>query len=986
MHRDASLHAKLNMVGLGGVAWLLLTGMLLAEPARDGGFDDNALYSLLVKEVAATLEKGGGMALLPRNIQNVVIGMGGEPCFVVPVVDQYRAIQMKTTIDRIKRHEPGFRILWEAAVLGRDGDRSMLIAAGDRGWFRKPEADETAVMVEPNGTRPVRLPEAVAFSQQSIRSGTGWVFLTDKGVVASGEKEPWPGSEVFGRGSPARVFSSGENGFVMVSMTRPPSGPHQCLIGVSEGGKWSVQTLPVSSRNFAGTVVRRADGRFLEIGQRIIELDAERPSKPPEAELQAAVDAARAGDSRTFLEKLERVSSYPLEDLAGLLTLLAAIPADGEKVRGLRGQLDQMRRTLAALTVPGGLEPAEAARVEEVLSTASQRLEKAIAAGVHAEPPSLAQSRATALQQLRTGMQRYRGQWIRVNEVLHQDAIDSALLVVSTCDEKTGSLDNAIVRLAPDGALQPVLKLSGRWTQGRPWQSDAAGNVYGVIPGKGLARFSNGMLEVIGTSDRLKGRLEILGIDRHGRVYLRENRSGLGVLSGWGQELLWVFADQPAEAAAVPASEPPRVTTWPIVGQPAADADGSIWFFRRPEPRGRNLESAPAAQLTDDAGTTTTVTLEDDSPTAMPRGPVSGMPGIGQFCRLHAPTAVTEFSDLRVPDVNGLAAGRSAAWIVGSRGPPPGELMFIDGKSVRRASDMHAMARQHFQRLLEAAPSSIMPGAWCGMPIHHNAPSAPQILRTGDRLWVNAGGQVEVYAEGRPLSIGDRLTLLVGKIEQPRLIGPLDRGDGRKSVLVLAAPQMIDKIAWITPTDDGLTIELTETPSREWQGGSLSSPGSFTGLPLVADDASWLVVNNGFGRVWRIPGPKQFIQLPDAGIPILAVPKSDAFLAWRVDRVRLGIRVCSATKRRDVPITFTKSLEPAVFLEDGRLLCLHPEGLAWLEPDEAQGYVLGETLRVPHGLTPLRYVGAVGESIVITASTPGLETCLVSIPVAKPAR
>jgi hypothetical protein len=100
----------------------------------------------------------------------------------------------------------------------------------------------------------------------------------------------------------------------------------------------------------------------------------------------------------------------------------------------------------------------------------------------------------------------------------------------------------------------------------------------------------------------------------------------------------------------------------------------------------------------------------------------------------------------------------------------------------------------------------------------------------------------------------------------------------------------------------------------------------------------------------------------------------------------LGIRVCSATKRRDVPITFTKSLEPAVFLEDGRLLCLHPEGLAWLEPDEAQGYVLGETLRVPHGLTPLRYVGAVGESIVITASTPGLETCLVSIPVAKPAR
>jgi hypothetical protein len=982
MHRDASPHAKLNLFWLGAVAWLLLTGTLPAEPARDGILDEKTLYDLLVRDIAATLGQEGGMALLPRSIQNVVIGPGGEPCFVVPVVDSYRPLEMKPTVDRIKRHEPGFRILWEASVLGRDGDRSMLVTVGERSSLREPETKENAIVIDRDGTSTVRLP-AVATAVQSIRTGNGWAFLTDSGIIPPGEKAALPGSEVFGRGVSARMFSSGTDGLVVFATARPLDGSHECLVGLWEGNKWSVEKFPLSPQHFSRTVVRRTDGRFLEIGHRIVELDPRRPLKPTEADLQSAVDAARAGDWRAFLEKLERVTSYPPQDLAGLMTLIAAIPENGEKFRGLRGQFDQMRQTLAALTVPGGLEPAEAARVAEVLSTASQRLEKAIAAGMHVEPPPPAQSRATALQQLRSGMQRYRGQWIRVNDVLHQDSIDSALLAISTLDEKDGSLCHAVVKMTPDGSLQPFSKLSGDWRQNKRWQSDAAGNVYGVIPGKGLARIRNGTLELIDTSNRLKGRMEVLGIDRRGRVYLQEDHPRLGGANWPTNYLHWVYSDPAAKAANDPKDEPPRVTTWPIVGQPAVDADGSIWFFRRPEPRARGPESAPATPRADHAGTTTTVTLEDDSPAAMPRGPVSGIPGMGHLCRLHAPTAVTEFSDLRISNIYGLAAGRSAAWIAGSQGSPPGELMFVDGKRVRRASDMHAMARQHFQGLLEAAPSSIRPGAWCGMPTHQTAPSAPEILRTGDLLWVNDGGQVEVYAEGRPLSIRDRLTLLVGKIEHPRLIGPFDRGDGRKSVLVLTAPQMIDKIAWITPTDDGLTIELSETPPREWQGGSLSSSGSFTGLPLVADDASWLVVNNGFGRVWKIPGPKQFIPMPDAGVPILAVPKSDAFLAWRADRVRPGIRLCSGAKRRDVPITFTKSLDPVLFLDDGRLLCLDPEGLAWLKPDERQGYVLGETLRLPHGLTSLRYVGAVGESLVITASLPGLETCLVSIPVAK---
>lgn len=858
---------------------LLCGASALAAPPHTSVVDDDTLYRLLVKELAATLERRGQLVPLPRNIQDVVIGAAGDPWFVVPVVDPDRPASLETTLDRLDPHEPGFRILWEGSVVGRDRDRGMMIAAADPMSPRRPSGPSSVAIMDHDTTSTIAVAAGV---RQAIRVGDRHVLLTDAGLVTKGEAVIWTGSKVLSRMAPVRMLPVGPNGLAVFASSQGPDGLQQLRLGLFDGDgqdttqnqkqKWSIRTISGLGRHPVSAVVRLQDGQWLAITDRIIEIDAD----------------------------------WHPRDTANL----------------------------------------------------------------------------------------YRGQSVRVMQVLRQDTADSAVLVIETRDEANRSRGYAVARLEPDGSLHPSCELPDRWWGPRGasgWVRDASDGVCGIIVGKGLARLSERGLEWLGEGGRLAGNMKVVAADAHGRVYLRETRHRPGTMENADTEVLWVFSASSADElkdSKPPAAEPFPVAIWPLFSDPTAGAAGEVWFLTLSPQALSELRERGATLPADTAGVVTKKVVVADAtkpdraatshqtPDDVQEAPV-------RLLRLDSPTTVTEYPNVELPSLARLVAGRSAIWIEGITGSRDQDrLVFFDGTSFFRGGDVHALATTHFDAMLAAAPTAMLPGVQAYLPHADKLPPSFQILRTGNLLWVCGSGRVEVYDKGCPLSVSDRLQLReTRRLEHPRLIGPLDRGDGQKSIVLLTAPGEIERFVWITPTDVGITIDQAEPPPREFSPGvSLHVPGRFAGLPLVSDDASWLATCNGLGRVWQIFGPKTYVPMPDAGDPILTVPKTDAFLARRGDLVRSGVRICSPTVRRDVPVTFTTRLDPVAFAADGRLLCFAPDGVAWLTPDAEKGYVLSERRLLPHDLSPQTFVAAVGTSVVITAAVPSGETCLVAIP------
>jgi hypothetical protein len=935
-----------------------------AASPDDGRLDDDVLHGLLVTELSAALDGSRPLVPLPPNVVDIVVGPANEPCFVVPAVAHERLIAGRdearpgpdwtaTAVARAARHEPGFRILWESKVLGRDGDRSLLAAAGDRSKVAVITRDSSSTLAVPSAT----------VVHGAIRAGDRWVFLTDRGLLADNEPTVWSGSEVFSRNVPARLIPCGPNGLVALAPAAPyaPNGSQPLQIGVFDGAAWSIQTFPAPAMA-RRTVVRLADGRWLAIGRHIVELSTERPERPSEEALQAVVAAARSDDLPAFLTKVEQLASYPTDTLGGLAKLLETLPDKGAPLRAVQGRLEQMRRELADIPAQDGLDHAQQERVAAALAECSHTLRKGSAEIAAAAPELLFRSPAAAARYLLSGMQRYRGRWIEVIDVLRQDTVDSALLAIATIDETDGTRKTAVARVESDGSLQWRHDLPDDWARAVQrtvsWVPDPRGGVCGIVPGRGLARLGEQGLEWIGTADRLKGQMQAIGVDAQGRVYLREDPRSPIAAEGGGTSTLWVFTPNVEDIA------PPAVAIWPIAGEPAADADGSVWF-QQPAPERAGV--AGTTLLSDTSGITATITnLSDGRPAAPDR---AGEPGGFRLLRLDSPTSVTEYVAPELARCSLHMAGNSAAILERQRGSDQAGIVVIDGTAVRSGADIHALAMTSFDAMLAAAPSTALPGAWCGVPTTASRGPHSQLVRTGELLWVNSSGRIEVYDKGKPLSLNDRLILRTARIQQPRLVGPLHLRDGRTTMFVLTEPERLSNAAWVTPTDAGLEIAWAEQPPREWLGGILTDPVRFTGLPLVAGDGASMFACNGFGRVWQILGPKQYVAMPDTGFPILAVPGTDSFLAWRMERVRTGVRACSTTKRRDVAVTFTTRVNPVAFAADGRLLCLRPDGIAWLTPNEQHGYEMTETRLLPHGLSPTRYVATVGDADVLTATS-----------------
>lgn len=936
---------------------LWLTSLAAAEPPPGKTLDAAALRQLLVKELAAALDGSQRLVPLPRNVSGVVIGPGGEPCFMVPAIQPTDPDSLAKAVAWAAREEPGFRVLWEAHMLGRDGDRSFVIATAPNATVAVIEDGSSRIVSLPQGSHPV----------QAVRLGKRWVFLTSAGIVMEGEAGVWEGSGAFPASTWTRMLRSGEDGLVVLGMPMQPQSEPALMRGIRSADEWQVDSLALPANDSFRTAVRLADGRWLAIGQRIVELRGERPTRPTEQQLQAAVEAARAGDWPTLEPLLETITAYPSQEppghAMGLATLMQGLPDRGLPLRTMSDLLDNTRRQMAGVPAAEGLAPDQAARVTELLAACEAQMRATAAALAEVAPEVFGRSPGAIAAMLRSGMQLYRGRWIRVVEVLRQESVDSAVLHIMIGDSSRGGGTAAAARLESDGSLRIIGELREGVAAGAAstLMATDAGTAYAAIGGRGLARLSAAGTEWLERDRMPAGLMHMVCVDARGRIYLRQHMNAMRSSETIEPPVFWVL-DRTVDAVA-----PEPVVSWPLVGQPAVDADGSVWFLRQPAvaAAGGQVAAGDAAQPGVEIRR---ISLKSDT-IAEPAPGFARSPreqaAAPRLCRLTSPTTLAEYGLTLPPAARSLIAGRETVCIEPQRGRGDDPVFVVGGDDVRLGKNLHALAETAFDAVLQAAPEVLLSGPWCGVMRQESADLPSQILRTKELLWVNAGGRVEVYSRGRPLAVDERLALRNVRMNGPRLVGPLRTADGRPRVLMIASMGDVQQFVWITVAEQGLEIEQGR-PAPAWpQSGD--THGATAGLPLVAGDRSAVYVNHRAARVWEILGPQEYRPFADAGAPILAVPGGGGFLAWRSQHYRTGVRICTAAARHDVPALFTRQLDPVAFGPDGRLLCLGPDHLAWLAADPRQGYVVESIRRLPGGFSPTGHVARLGDAEVITA-------------------
>ncbi|MFN7814025.1 MAG: hypothetical protein ACK5SI_15340, partial [Planctomycetia bacterium] len=555
------------------IACLWLAALAAAEPEPGRTLDDAALHRLLVSELAAALDGSRRLVPLPRNVSGVVIGPGGEPCFMVPPVHAAQQDALTAAVARAAREEPGFRVLWGTQFLGQDGDRSLVMNVGP---------DATVAVIEDGASRTVSLPRGRQ-PAQAFRLGKRWVFLTSAGIVSEGEGEAWEGSDVFTSSRWTRMLRSGDDGLVVLDMQSRQQAAGTVTRGILAGDTWTIDTLTVPDADACQTIVRLADGRWLAIGQRIAEVQGKRPQRPTEQQILQAVEAARAGDWPTLEPLLEKITAQTSNETAGLANLLQQLPDRSLALRSLTMRLESTRRDLARSQATEGLTPGQAARVSELLAACDAQLRATATGLAEAAPDVFSRSPGVIAAMLRSGMQFYRGQWIKVVEVLRQENVDSALLRVRLGDEGQGGGSMALARLEPNGNLRIVAKLSddvmapahGIAGQISTLVATGEDTAYAAVGTRGLARLSAAGTTWLETGGLPAGLMQVLGVDRRGRVFLRQmvNKPRDRQMTDPG--VLWVLTPDAA------AAEPEPVVGWPMFGQPVVDADGSIWFLRQ---------------------------------------------------------------------------------------------------------------------------------------------------------------------------------------------------------------------------------------------------------------------------------------------------------------------------------------------------------------------------------------------------------------------
>lgn len=939
--------------------WFLLATQATASTCL---IDDAKLDRLLRQEIDAALDSPRRFEALPRNIASVFASPRHEPCFTIKSTAPNRRASFAGTLDRCGPEGVGFRLLWGSWMIGSDPEGGLAIVSGDR---------ESVAIIRRDEQRVIDLPKGTDIYQACWVRGQ-WVFSTSLGFIAEGQRA-FPENPPMSR---MRAVTDGQRLMAYRSRHEREDGSGGTLwirLDVLEDGRWTAKEFRgVPLRQVRG-FIRRQDGTWLAIGNKILALRQDLAAAPTNKELQAAIALAEQAKWDELVGQLPRLTTYTPESLRPLVTVLRELPDHTDGPRRLGEVFDRVLMSAAEWRGTAHSDLASHPRLNDVLTTYESATRKAIADLNGATGHAVHRSPHLIARMLSDGYQFYNDTWITVQYVVHQESPGGALLRCSYFDERCAAgTRQGFFRLGDDGRLQRFgsPSLLPAWSCGRPTIVRGRDrHLLAFSKGSGLAQLEDDRLVWLEQSPRMKSMDRLIGQDRSGRLYFERSANRHERLDAGTARQLWVVDLRK------PVEDPEAVPMWPVHGRPVVDPQGRLWLLAKPPRAGQISEPRPAGLPLLDRED---VVLSSETKLST-RESAAHRYGHGHDSRLCclAKGKLLRYRTNEPVRGNSLIKGVNGGfWLTRGSGKPP--IVMVTENALYGGEDLHDLAQKHFDVTLRHAPEEVLPDAYPAVIRTRFRDDRAVVLRTGTLLWVPHRNKVEVYKDGEALLVGKRLALLGGNPKSSYMLGPVRFGPA-PSVLVLTGGPRLRYAFWVTPTEEGIAVAKAGLPPCEWPNqGMLSDPGRFTGLPLL-DPAGRAYFHHGCGRVWLSAAPGDFSPLPDAGAPALLQPGRGGFLAWRWERVRQGYRFVMDDRRVDIAALYVKPFEPVHFEDDGRLLCLAPDGLAWLRLDaQRQASVNARRIICPH-LTLIEYLGQSDEHLFMMAAQ-GSRRYAVAVP------
>ena len=921
---------------------------------------ETALYDLLVGELKEVLFCGRQFAPVPNNITRVFVSPGHLPCFTMGTEDLRAEKDIVRAANSFQKDHGTFHLLTGGNVAGWGLNGEAVLTGPD---------GSGGIIAGPQGTRTTGVPRGLPI-RRAVLAGGQWIYQTPSGLF----RENGALWEDAGERLDTCEILSARDQPVIVRPNQAEAGRGReklpLVVAVSTTGgleKHVYSNMPVDGIR---SVVKCRDGRFLGIGSRLVFLRDDYPLDPSESEFDAALKSARDGDVDGFRSRIENLTVYSREQLRGLAGRLSSMGRDQDQW----GRFERiLGSTLTALNA-GGIAGAGAPTIPDptnrlvrliaTYETQTRQTLKELTQTMAADPRSVARLAGTRISE---GYQYFGGLWIQNPEIIFQDAAENALVALRYIDPETGVLQYGVFSILPQGRLSLLMQLDEARNYGKPFVfKDHEGNTLIFLRGKGLARLGPGKITWLNQDDQMKLMVGVLGCDQFGRIYFSGTSDSR---SGFNQT--WVYQLNGTS------SHPRAVANLFMQRSPAVDTLGRLWFigFPREDGRGgiRGMEkSSSTVSLITATPRKFTRAPEDEESGKIPvQENIFGAPTL--YC--YDDTGLHKyFSHAQLANAT-LLAGEAGSMVVVTPGPQ-GLAHLIEDDVVYSSRDLFEMAATHFDRLLRLAPTRILPPT--SSAEFSSRESVPVLLRIKDLLWVCDGKTVEVYRQGRSLSMGKRLTLSGARLARPALIGPVS-ANGAQRVLIAATPSRLDSYVWATPGPEGIALAMAQPPEAAQGSSHLTDPAGVIGEPVVDGSTGRIFYHQGYDRVWAIAGPDQYKMFFNAGRPVLFT-KDGKLLLRREARVYSGYRLLTDDAISDIPITFVKSIHPVFEEQDGTLLCTGPEGLVWLKRETGTKFAIARSLSLAIPGTPAGYLGRSAKSLYfLTRGEYGISVMIVPI-------
>ncbi|MBN1522451.1 MAG: hypothetical protein JW928_07955 [Candidatus Aureabacteria bacterium] len=932
--------------------------------ASDYIIGEDELHQLLKEELQKNLSRETLFTPLPNNLKNVMLSPAHDPVFIMSKGDSYHRAPFDKVLKSVLSSEDTFRLMIDGEVIGW-GDGGEIVITGD--------STQKGAIVDKDNVIDIRIPKGLKY-QEAYQLKGQWFYRTSEGIGKEGLDPIIPKDVI----QNVKVINTGENLIVLpVRYFSDKPGDYDIYLIRPEGEtfeKFTYKNLPFGGIQGA---LRCEDGRWIVIGSKISFFKEEFDAEPKEEDIRAVLEAVKNKEQEKLKTLLANISLFPHQYFQELLRQLRDMPVQYRNLMNIESSFISYMSSIRNINVADETQDEkQREKIKKVLDNSLERMRKSIKELDEITEMLSPFSPQRIVELLSRQFQYFDGQWIGNIRVLEADNANAALLMLNYADNDSGEILQGIFHLGNDGHLKEICSseesiffLGGHMNFVR----DNQGRMIFFAPQKGLFLVDQGKLTKIDQSPTMKAMQNLLGCDRHGRLYFSQNRTTSGHIRYSGRQI-WVYKEGFEGLKEEPVKQlPAGVTT-------VLDSKKRIWFVGYPHQpdifsglilssrsEQKSVEFIEKEIVWPNRKDIEEVMKKDDTRQYLDRQ------GGNVFCYENEKLC-------RYP----VNADQSEAQII----PGKSDSVYICSRSNRlptyvieenkiwEGKDLHELAEKNFDLLLRTAPDRCYIE---GVSLEEkNAKGNTKICNYKDIIWICDNNKIEAYKDAKPLFIQKRLELDDGRtnISSPKIFGPVIL-KGKEKMMIMTNPSYVQDIFWAILGKEGISIERSPEPSWKWPDCyRLTDPGKLACLPLVDFESGRVFYYNGGDRVWSTIDGKRYARIPYSGIPVFVEKEKDMVVFRNEDYYGyrfMGKDIC------DIKETYVKDLEIIYREKDGQVVCLGPEGIVWLEPDDELVYNIIYEKKIDPRYNLLDCIGKVGEDLYVLSMDDKRRFCIIVI-------